>query len=484
MRTYALIDARLLEDTRFLQRDIELPYLKSAEPVIAPGQAYGSVLRDPQGNWRMYYLHGKPMPEGFYDIIYRTCLATSRDGIHWEKPALDLIPAPDLPVNNAIITDYYIDGNGMDLTGMGGSHGFCVIDNAITPHPAARARYTAMYQGWPRERIGGICLAFSDDGLRWTLYPESPIMPGPGDFTPPFYYDARISKYVMYLRPEYAYAGVEAHASRKIARSTSDDLVHWTVPRVVLDTDDLDAPAVPEHLEEFIGAQPGNRGRDKQFYLITGFPYQDVTIGMLTVFDVAPGTLHVELAHSYDGIDWKRELARRPYVAGTGIPAGIHGEMTCPMQSPPILVGDELFFYVFTSQAKHNMADLTRDAIITSTQIHLLALKRDRWVGYSAGEVEGELLTSPFPWEVGRLGLNTRIAEDGYLQVSFEDEMGMPLHELHLDEIPPITGPVDAVDHIFTFGPGPKSVLLFPTRGPVRMRIKMRNATVFGWSFA
>jgi len=105
-------------------------------------------------------------------------------------------------------------------------------------------------------------------------------------------------------------------------------------------------------------------------------------------------------------------------------------------------------------------------------------------VGYSAGEVEGELLTSPFPWEVGRLGLNTRIAEDGYLQVSFEDEMGMPLHELHLDEIPPITGPVDAVDHIFTFGPGPKSVLLFPTRGPVRMRIKMRNATVFGWSFA
>lgn len=483
LNRYAVIDARVLEDTRFLQRQVELPYLKSRQPAISPGQAYGSVLRDPQGNWRMYYLHGKPVPEGFYDIIYRTCLATSTDGIHWEKPTLDLIPAPDLPVNNAIIADGYIDANGMDLTGMGGSHGFCVIDSETTPHPAARSRYTAMYQGWPRERIGGMCLAGSDDGLRWTLFPESPVLPGPGDFTPPFFYDRRIGKYVMYARPEYAYAGIEAHACRKIARCISDDLVHWTTPRVVLDTDDLDCPPIPTVAEDFIGSPSGHRGRDKQFYIITAFPYQELTVGLLTVFDVPTATLHVELAHSYDGIDWKRELARRPYVAGNGTPEGIHGAMICPMQSPPIPVGDELFFYVFTSQARHTNEDLTGEGIINSTQIHLLALKRDRWIGYAAGEVEGELLTSPFPWEVGRLGLNARIEEGGWLQVSFTDEMGLPLREFHLDEIPPITGPVDAVDHTLTFGPGPKSILVFPTRGPVRMRIKMSRATLFGWSF-
>ncbi len=43
------------------------------------------------------------------------------------------------------------------------------------------------------------------------------------------------------------------------------------------------------------------------------------------------------------------------------------------------------------------------------------------------------------------------------------------------------------MDISFTFGPhvgaGPKRVLKFPTRGPVRLRLKLKRDALFGWGF-
>ena len=119
---------------------------------------------------------------------------------------------------------------------------------------------------------------------------------------------------------------------------------------------------------------------------------------------------------------------------------------------------------------------------------HLLVLRRFTRVGGDprllacAFHAHGELLTRPLAFECARLWLNVRIARGGHVQLEVEDQWGRPVKDWHLDEIPPITGPVDDVDHPVTFGPGPKTVMKIPPIGPVRFRFKMRNAQLFGWS--
>ena len=102
---------------------------------------------------------------------------------------------------------------------------------------------------------------------------------------------------------------------------------------------------------------------------------------------------------------------------------------------------------------------------------------------YDASEREAELLTRPFEWEGGgSLYLNAAIEADGYLTVSFNDQWARPIPDYHLDEIPRISGSMDAVDHQLTFGPGPKTVVKLPQIGPVRLRSLMEKARLFGWS--
>lgn len=482
-RTYALIDARVIEDTRFLTRFVEPPYLKRREPIIAPGQMYGTVIREAPGNWKMWYLNGRQSKPPMNDIHMRICYATSSNGIDWERPSLNLIDAPDkLTPNNALIDQYYRDQNGNDVSGSGGPEGFDVIDAQVTPHPAARARYTALFRASPCDRFGGVCVAYSDNGLRWTAYPENPVIEGISDTTVTTHYDPVAKQYVLYARPVGVNAGKADNATRKIARYTSPDLVHWSVARIVFETDDLDAPTLPTFQE---GGMKGSRGRDKQFYIFTAWPEHDLLLGLVTIFHIQPGTLFVELVHSYDGITWRRELNRPLYIA-EGKPAGMSGAMFIPAQGRPTLEGDEHFLYTSQTPVKHHHEETYSTEIVKATQIMLLATKRDRWVGYSAGDIEGELVSVPMNWEAGRLALNARIERGGHITVSFDDERGAPLTDYDLDLRPPIDGPIDAVDIPFTFGPdigaGPKKVLKFPTRGPVRLRLKLKKAAVFGWS--
>ena len=79
----ALLDSREVEDTYLLERAIELPRLRHAEPLIEPGQAYGSVLRRTDDDWMMYYLHGRfksdpARPQDNLGYVMR--LARSSDG--------------------------------------------------------------------------------------------------------------------------------------------------------------------------------------------------------------------------------------------------------------------------------------------------------------------------------------------------------------------------------------------------------------------
>ncbi|NQU09668.1 hypothetical protein HQ590_02670 [bacterium] len=499
MRTFSLIDERLVEDTLFLKRTLGTPALKRREPCIPNCEAFGGVFRDPTtGIFRAWY--SRPTArDPKVDVVGMDsiqCYAESRDGLHFEFPKLGLVEEKGSKDNNIVISHHQRDRNGRYLTGYGGVAGFSILDAALTPHPAARARYTALYHASFTDTYGGIGLCYSDDGLRWTAYDENPVIPGSQDTQNCLLYDPALGRYVCYMRPT-IHTGYESHANRKIARCESADLIHWTPSRVCLDTDERDAPAHNAFDEPGMGGYV--RGRDKQFQGIAPFLYNGLYIAHTWFYDVIEAWFADELIHSSDGIDWKREPQREFFVAN-GRPAGFDHKLLVPMASPPVPVGDELYFYTSgTPYNHHEIAanEFSKDrskinAMLERWDCYAMALKRDRWIGYEAPvpgtqgfaqDREAELLTTPFDWEGGSaLCLNANIEPGGYLKVEFEDRWARPIRDLHLDEILPIEGPVDGVDIPVLFGPGPKSIVKLPPVGPVRLRLRMKRATLYGFS--
>jgi len=486
---YALIDDQLVEDTLMLRRTLGMPTLKRKEPLLKQTEAFGSVLRDRSGQWRMWYCTNVSR-DPKVDVVGLDCFqcfALSRDGINWEYPNLGLVEEAGNKNNSIVIGSRQRDANGRYLSGYGGVAGFCVIDNETDPHPHARARFTALYHACPTDTIGGICLAHSDDGVRWTAYEENPVIVGSQDTQNCFFYDRRIGRYVCYERPT-IHTGMANHANRKIGRVESADLVHWSVSRVVLDTDERDAPGL-DALDE--PGMNGPRGRDKQFQGITVFPWQNTYIAFTWFYDVIKATFVNEMLHSNDGIAWKREALREPFIAH-GRPADFTGKLLVPISSPPVVVDDEMYLYLSSSPYDHHEIALSefdtkderRKALLESNDLFVLSVTRDRFVGYEAGDKVGELLSSPLDWDGnGKLFLNAEIQEGGRITVAFEDAHARPIREFHLDEIPEIVGPVDSTAHHVTFGPGPKTIVKLPTGGPIRLRFFMQNATLYGWTF-
>ena len=475
-RQVALLDARAIEDTHLLERAVEPPRLRHPEPLIAPGQAYGSVLREADGDWRMYYLHGRFKADPLRpqdNLGYVTRLARSRDGLRWQTPNVGTVTLDGSTDNNGVMGRAYIDAAGQDLTGRTGPEGFCVLDAAQQELPHVRGRYTCLFLAGPSDRYGGLGLAHSEDGIHWHGYPENPLLPGWLDTAACFFFDARIGRYVIYTRPSIL-AGPHG-ANRKIARSESGDLVNWSTPRTVLDTDARDAPV--ERLEQ---RETTVRGRDRQWYGITAFPRQALTVGLGWLYDVIFGHIALELLHSYDGIDWRREATREPWIAD-GQAHGLDGHMYIPMSTPPLAVGDEMWFFVSAANRTHHQP-ATDDRV--PTRIHLFALPRDRWVSYGTrSDREGMLLSAPFTWRGGRLFLNAAIEAGGAIEVAVCDVAGYPLAGCDLDRINPLTGPADGVDlPVGHWGELDKRVLSLPAPGPVRLKFTLRRARLYGWT--
>jgi hypothetical protein len=446
--------------------------------------------------------------------------ATSEDGIHWYLPHLGLrnsyvvnkhsevvcvegeeemfVKWLEDKNNNVLLSLNEKDADGGPLTGVAGAAGgFCVIDAHGTPHPAARARYTAFYQN------RGFCLAYSTDGLEWTAYPENPVLVGQSSDTyNTLMYDPRREEYAIFCRPRWSRGGPDPRAVTRIA---SKDLIHWGPERIVLQTDDRDAPAHGRRrLRGETGKDAYTRGRELQFYGFTPSPYQDMYIGLAMVYDTFAGISWYELAHSYDGLQWKREANREPFIAGTpgAWDAGCIGYMA---MGSPMEIGDHYYFYTQGSNTLHgyrliSMEDKGRMALIMAARI-----KKGRFIGYATGvhrpferqreSIEippywidrGTLMTRPFRLECEKIFLNAKVADGGNIIVEVRSGLDAAtasttfdvMKAYDLEHADPIRN-IDAIKIPVTF----KGADLKPLCAQmIRLRIHMEKATVYGLSF-
>lgn len=143
---------------------------------------------------------------------------------------------------------------------------------------------------------------------------------------------------------------MDRHANRKIARCESEDLIHWNVLRAVLDTDELDAPGLEVYDER---GMRGARGRNKQFQGISPFIRNNCYIAFIWFYDAVKGVFTNELIHSSDGINWKREALKEPFMAD-GRPEWFCGKLPVPFGSPTVDAGDEMYFYISNTPSGHH----------------------------------------------------------------------------------------------------------------------------------
>ena len=170
--THLLAHSALIEDRRGVERRLTPP-VRQAAPVLTPEHPwenrrvfYPTILADPvTGRLRMWYgtlpsfKPGEAVPP--YSLLY----AESDNGVHWEKPLLDLIPDGGHARTNIL---YRGTNNNCSAV--------CIV---IDPDEADAARkYKMLHKGGvDANGVLGEELAFSPDGLHWEPYAGNPVMP-------------------------------------------------------------------------------------------------------------------------------------------------------------------------------------------------------------------------------------------------------------------------------------------------------------------
>lgn len=193
------VDDSFIEELRGAELRLGVPVekevvLKMDRPHEGPFSAYFTVLHD-DAKYRLYY---RGVPEAGRDgrPSEATCYAESTDGIHFVKPANNILFQGLAPF----------------------SHNFCPF---VDRNPRGGARYKAI----SGIASSGLKAWISDDGVAWRALREQPIMPATKlpmfDSQNLAFWSESEGCYVAYVRQF-------INRVRSVVRATSDDFVNWS----------------------------------------------------------------------------------------------------------------------------------------------------------------------------------------------------------------------------------------------------------------
>ena len=315
---------------------------------------------------------------------WQVCYARTRDGVHFERPDLGIVPDPQSP---NVLIDY------------GGI--FSVMRNDDAP---PQRRYAMLHTGWgpapaaaqpgfqPVHNAGA---AFSADGLHWRESEHGPAFRDGNDAFSAVY-DPRAGQYRCYqavLRPYHfpypdSIGADDPRGQRRVlAIRSSDDGLHWS------------------RLENFIEPDAGDPP-ELELYMFTVFPYRDRFVGLMRNYARSPLMIGEHGPHllyewwvSHDGLSWQRP-ARNMH-------AGVF--TTCT----PFVVDGRLCFLEYNTMHRY------------STPVD-----RITWVGaQSNAEFSSPLFTAPpHPLTVNlQSGTGTLLPDQAYVMVEARQPNGHPI---------------------------------------------------------
>jgi hypothetical protein len=375
------VDDFLIESTT-LKRTFHRPAYYEHNPVLKPDQPWETktepnpcamVFSD--GVWydsrdklfKMWYMSGYVAGTGY---------ATSKDGIHWTKPRLDVVPNTNLVQqgrrdSSTIWLDY----------------------EAADPADRFKMAYYAS---------GGLALSTSPDGIHWT----EPQRSGPTGDRTTFFYNPFRKRWVFSIR-----AGASGFG--RIRR-------YWEADDFLGGADwKSGEPAL------WAGADSADHQRDDlktppQLYNLDCAAYESLLVGLFTIWRGQPGDRakpnEVCIGFSRDGFQWHRP-DRRAFLPVSEQYGDWNWGNVQSAGGGCLVVGDKLYFYVSGRTGIRG----SRNSGVCSTGLG--TLRRDGFASMDAGAEEGVLTTRPLTFTGRHLFVNGNFSE-GQLEAEILDAEG------------------------------------------------------------
>ena len=420
------VDDFLIADTT-LEREYQRPDPSAAQQVLEPetelemNQGFcpmaapfndGAWYDPADGKYKLWY------QAGWFD---GTALAISDDGIHWQRPALDVVSGTnriDRPRNG-----YIRDG------------GMVWLDQNC---PESQRYKMFLFFRFAGGSTGEMYT--SADGVHWNG-PE--ITSKCGDNTT-FFFNPFLEKYIFSMRhgwrevPDVGRARSYHQHSDFInaGRWQSDDPVPWAR------TDKWDSP------EESIGDRP-------QLYDLNAVAYESIMLGAFAVFYGPqnpvcakigrPKIIDVQMAFSRDGFHWYRP-DRDGFIRCTRNRGDWNYGYTHAAGGLCLVVDDTLRFYYGTFSGESPVlktgetgAFEQRDKMYAGASTGMNTIRRDGFASMNAGGNPGYLTTRPLIFSGRYLFINADV-QKGRCRAEILDENLNPIEPFTIENSVPFEG--------------------------------------------
>lgn len=432
-------------------REVVLHFNK---PWEGGGVGYPTIIHD--GNMYRLYYRGWPIVGDHHAANY--CLAESRDGIHFERPAINEHTLLDHSENNIVLTG-------------AGSHNFAPFLDT-NPNALASQRYKALgdTQGGDHKGERALLAFASPDGIHWSLMQDEPVFDGGAfDSQNLAFWSDHEGCYVCYYRiwtgngckPGKPYKGL-----RTIARTTSDDFIHWSKPEPMTFGDTpmeelyTNATAPYFRAPHLYVALPKrfvpNRSAlsEEEFDAYEVNPGQRKAISEAVFMTSRGGNVYDRTfmeALIRPGLDQRNWVARNRMSAWGVVPTG-EGEISIYSQE-------------HYTQPTH--------------QLRRFTLRTDGFASVRAPYRGGEVTTKPFTFTGNTLTMNYATSAAGSVRVEVQDETGKPLPGRTLDDATAHYG--DRIEQTVSWGE--RTDLGDLADKPIRLRFVMADADVYAIRF-
>ncbi len=409
------VDDFLIESTT-LKQTHHLAKYHEASPVFGPDKPWegnracvfsDGVWFDPKDQlFKTWYWTAATSQK---PLAYATCYAMSKDGIHWEKPLLDVVPGTNIVLK--------------DTNGLRRNSSTAWLDLSDPDETRRFKMFRIVQQDYTNENGKATHRNFiqhhtSADGIHWKLAGESVDC---GDRTTVFF-NAHRQKWIAGLREgsplvsrcrgyyEAADAMSMIHFGNEKTRNHEVKL--W------VGADELD-PA----REDIKLRRPANRPWDlvpSQLYNLDCIAYESLMLGMFSIWRGHPADElkrpkinEVCVGYSRDGFHWSRP-DRRAFCPVSEDPKAWNYGNVQSAGGCCLIVGDKLYFYVGGTKAGGSL---------DPSNAGLAILRRDGFTSMDADEQGGTLTTRPVIFSGKHLFVNAD-APKGRLTVEILDESG------------------------------------------------------------
>ena len=443
-RTHMFLDDHHIDKLEGLQRKMHTPQRVGDQAVIKVEKPWegvamaglrNSVAYDEKEKlFKFWYRCYSKEHYGAGVSSSRWAYATSPDGVHWDRPNLGLVDFQGSKDNNLVHISPTLDTGALLIN--------VVIDDrdpdprrrykaiGMDAHPLQEGEIHVPYLDKTGSRCtGGLFVAYSPDGVRWTMRRgwlmgmicrDGAVLHG---------FDKRTNKWLLWQRPSFRFG------KRILGVCYSEDFERWTPPEMGLVNDEHDIDGFQFY--ELVSADSPDGG-----YIglvgCSGWQGQGLYAG-----ESMP-----QLVFARDPRVWTR-VSREPFMY-RGQAGEFDEGVVMPMR--PITLGDETYIFYYAKNRGEHWGNPTTDGkSITTSSLGLAKMPRDRWVSLTPGSGEGTLVSSMICFADKQLRVNAN-AKGGSIRVELQDLSGKPAEGFTLAECDPITS--DSFDQLVTWNGG------------------------------